>query len=71
MRKFSLDNEVVVQIVKGVEEISTQREEDSYLLCAIMTTIILKSNDNILKQLNDNTTQLKEKTSTTMCYWLK
>ena len=34
--KFSLDNEVVAEMIEWVKEISTRREEDSHLLAQIM-----------------------------------
>ena len=42
MHKFSLDNEIFVEMVEGAKEISTRMREDLHLLGAIMATIILK-----------------------------
>ena len=57
MYQFSLENKILVEMVEGVEEISTQMEEDSHLLGAIMATIILNailafSNGQLTTQLN-------------------
>ena len=57
MYQFSLENKIVIEMVEEVEEISTQMEEDSHLLGAIMATIILNviltfSNGQLTTQLN-------------------
>ena len=57
MYQFSLENKILVEMVEGVEEISSQMEEDSHLLGAIMATIILNailafSNGQLTTQLN-------------------